>query len=74
MGNCFYFLRPNNEKAVTVSSISNDVVFGQMDATGGKILEGFENMLAKVMLPALQVQEVTMTYHKTEVYRYSPRG
>ena len=29
-----------------------------IDCTGGKLLECFENMMAKIMLPALKSQEV----------------
>jgi hypothetical protein len=33
-----------------------------MDCSGGKLLEGFESMMAKIMLPALKSQEVSFIY------------
>lgn len=49
----FYFLRASNAKAITTSNVSNEINFGVLDASNGKLLDGVEKMLAMVMLPAL---------------------
>lgn len=52
-GMLFYFLRASNAKAITTSNVSNEINFGVLDASNGKLLDGVEKMLAMVMLPAL---------------------
>ena len=52
-GFCYYFLRPFNNKAISVQNIANEVNFGVLDATDGKLLDAVEKMLAHVILPAL---------------------
>jgi len=56
-GICYYFLRPENEKAVTDKTIANDIFFGTVDCTGGKLLDGMETIFSKVMMPVLKAQE-----------------
>ena len=52
-GVMYYFLRPSNAKAISVANISNEVNFGIIDASNGKLLQSVEQMLSNVMLPAL---------------------
>lgn len=52
-GVVYYFLRATNSKAISVANISNEVNFGVIDATNGKLLDAVEKMLASVLLPAL---------------------
>jgi dynein heavy chain len=52
-GILFYFVRATNTKAISVASVSNEVNFGVIDATNGKLLDAIEKMLAAVILPAL---------------------
>ena len=52
-GILFYFIRTTNTKAITPANISNEVNFGTIDASNGKLLENVEKMLASVLLPAL---------------------
>lgn len=56
-GIAFYFLRPNATKNISVQNIANEVNFGQLDATNGKLLDAVEKMLAQVILPALSGSE-----------------
>ena len=56
-GILFYFLRTNNSKAITVQNIANEVNFGVLDATNGRLLDSVEKMLKKVLLPALSSLE-----------------
>lgn len=51
-GHAYYFLK-SNTKAITASNIANEVNFGVLDATNGKLLDAVEKMLANVILPAL---------------------
>jgi dynein heavy chain len=46
-------LRSSNTKAISVSNIANEVNFGIIDASNGKLLDAVEKMLASVILPAL---------------------
>ncbi len=46
-------MRTSNSKAITPANISNEVNFGVIDATNGKLLEAVERLLALVLLPAL---------------------
>ncbi|XP_072018853.1 LOW QUALITY PROTEIN: dynein axonemal heavy chain 5-like [Amphiura filiformis] len=55
-GMCYFFIR-SSSKAITASNIANEVNFGSVDATGGKILDGFQKLLSLVMVPALKSQE-----------------
>ena len=48
----------SNEKAITTSNMSAEVNFGILDCTGGKLLQGFEGFMSKIMLPAVKSQEV----------------
>ena len=56
-GIAYYFLRPSNTKAITVSNIANEVNFGVLDASNGKLLDAVEKMLGSVLLPALSSLE-----------------
>ena len=54
-GICVFFLRPNPTKAVTVASISDELVCGQLDTSDGQsILEVLQEYLSQVMVPALK--------------------
>lgn len=53
LGTAFYFLRSVNTKAITVQNIANEVNFGIIDGSNGKLLDSVEKMLTKVILPAL---------------------
>jgi dynein heavy chain len=46
-------LRTSNSKAITPANIANEVNFGVIDASNGKLLEAVERLLALVLLPAL---------------------
>ena len=56
-GICLFFLRTTT-KAITPQNIAQEVNFGTMDCTGGKILAGFEKTLSKIFLPSLKSLEV----------------
>ncbi len=49
----YYFLRTANQKAITAQNIANEINFGIIDGSNGKLLDSVENMLKKVLLPAL---------------------
>ncbi|KAK3724620.1 hypothetical protein RRG08_041104 [Elysia crispata] len=55
-GICLFFLRTTT-KAITPQNIAQEVNFGTMDCTGGKILAGFEKTLSKIFLPSLKSLE-----------------
>lgn len=55
-GICYFFLRIN-DRPITTANIANEVNFGLIDANDGKLLSGIENMLAKVLVPALKSQQ-----------------
>lgn len=53
-GVCVFFIRPNTSKPVTVASISEELMCGQLDTTEGRsILEVLQEYLSEVMVPAL---------------------
>ena len=53
-GVCVFFLRPNPTKPVTVASISEELMCGQLDTSDGRsILEVIQEYLSEVMVPAL---------------------
>ncbi|CAF0752408.1 unnamed protein product [Didymodactylos carnosus] len=56
-GVLYYFVRPNQTTAVTPQNIVNEVVFGQLDATNGKMLESIEQLLGSILIPLLQQYE-----------------
>ncbi|CAF1413331.1 unnamed protein product, partial [Adineta ricciae] len=56
-GSLYYFIRPNSTKAITSASISSDVVFGQLDASNGKMLESIDQLLANIVIPLLNQYE-----------------
>nr|XP_039256499.1 dynein heavy chain 5, axonemal-like [Styela clava] len=56
IGVCYYFVRTIS-KPITSANIANEVNFGIIDASDGNLLKALENVLAKVMVPALQAQE-----------------
>jgi dynein heavy chain len=53
-GLALFFVRTNNEKEVTNQTIVNEINFGMMDASGGKILEAMETYLSSSLIPALK--------------------
>jgi len=46
---------------MTCIVILQEVVFMLMDSSKSSILEGFERLLGKILIPALQQQEVLKT-------------
>ncbi|XP_043921456.1 dynein axonemal heavy chain 5-like [Protopterus annectens] len=56
IGTCLFFLR-TTEKPITTANVSQEVNFGMIQCSGGNILQGLENLLTQVMLPALRSQE-----------------
>ncbi|XP_053396215.1 dynein axonemal heavy chain 5-like isoform X3 [Mercenaria mercenaria] len=55
-GVCLYFLRTTN-KAIAVNNIANEVNFGMMDCSKGRILAGLEKHLSSIVLPSLRSLE-----------------
>ncbi|CAF4116331.1 unnamed protein product [Rotaria sp. Silwood2] len=56
-GVLYYFVRPNQPKAITPANIVNEVVFGQLDASNGKMLESIDQLLANMLIPLFQQYE-----------------
>jgi len=54
---CLYFLRTTN-KAITPANIAQEVNFGSMDCSSGRILKGLESHMSNIVLPALRSLEV----------------
>ncbi|KAK3576985.1 hypothetical protein CHS0354_005992 [Potamilus streckersoni] len=52
-GICLYFIRITT-KAITVGNISNEVNFGTVDCSGGRVLFGFEKHFQNIVLPSLK--------------------
>ena len=52
-GVLFYFLRTSSSKAITSANVSQEVNFGIIDASNGKLLDAVEKLLSSVMVPAL---------------------
>jgi hypothetical protein len=52
-GSVFYFLRINKDKAITVQNVYNDVCFGLLDASSGKLIDAVEKLVSKIYLPCL---------------------
>jgi len=61
-GVLYYFVRPNQPKAVTPANIVTEVVFGQLDASNGKMLESIDQLLANILIPLLQQYEVCFDF------------
>jgi hypothetical protein len=61
-GKCLFFLRQATDKAISNNNIANDVLFMWMDCSSGKLLQSFENMMSKIMVPALKSQEVSLQF------------
>ena len=57
-GFLYYFVRTNQPKAITSANIVTEVVFGQLDASNGKMLESIDQLLANILIPLLQQYEV----------------
>ncbi|XP_071801151.1 dynein axonemal heavy chain 5-like isoform X2 [Asterias amurensis] len=55
-GMCYFFVRPTS-KPITNQNIAQEINYGMMDASNGKILDGLQTLLKKVMVPALKGQE-----------------
>lgn len=53
-----FFLRINNDYKITVENIASEVTFMWMDCSNGSIIEGFESVLSKVLVPVLKSQKV----------------
>nr|QWY73219.1 dynein heavy chain 5 [Hofstenia miamia] len=54
LGVCLYFIRVNVEKNITNQNLAQDVNFGMVDATGGKVLDAIESHLESVTVPSLK--------------------
>ena len=52
-GNAFYFLRISKDKSITVSNVFNEVCFGVLDGSSGKLIDAVEKMVSKIYLPCL---------------------
>lgn len=52
---CYFFLRTIT-KAISTSNIVNEVNFGMINAQDGGLLKGIEDLLGRVMVPALKAQ------------------
>ena len=46
-----------NDKSITTANIANEVNFGMIEANEGGLLKGVEELLGKVMVPALRAQD-----------------
>ena len=56
-GRCFYFLKTSG-KVITTANVVNEVNFGVIEAGGSAgLLGGVQQLLTKVMIPALKAQE-----------------
>jgi hypothetical protein len=70
-GVLYYFVRPNQPKAITSANIVTEVVFGQLDASNGKMLESIDQLLANILIPLLQQYEVcVLIYLKKKIKIY----
>lgn len=56
-GVCLFFLRTNPEKAITTNNVSSEVTFMWMDCSGGNVLEEFEGMMKRVLIPVAKTQQ-----------------
>ncbi|XP_076808265.1 dynein axonemal heavy chain 5-like [Clavelina lepadiformis] len=54
-GICYFFVRTIT-KSISTSNIANEVNFGFIDAREGGLLKGIEELLGRVMVPALKAQ------------------
>ena len=54
-GVCYFFVRTTS-KQISTSNIANEVNFGIIDAKEGGLLRGIEDLLGRVMVPALKAQ------------------
>ncbi|XP_077977872.1 dynein axonemal heavy chain 5-like isoform X2 [Glandiceps talaboti] len=55
-GICYFFIRTTN-KAIQIQNIAQDINFGSIDASNGKILQGCERFLSKVIVQAIKAQD-----------------
>ncbi|XP_070190341.1 dynein axonemal heavy chain 5-like isoform X2 [Littorina saxatilis] len=74
-GICLYFLRVT-QKAITIQNIGQEVNFGTLDATGGKVLSGMEKHLSRIVLPALKSLEQwgTLTVERPQATEEEEEG
>ena len=56
-GTVYYFLRVSKEKAIAIGNIANDICFGLLDASSGKLIDAVEKMVSKIYLPCLTTLE-----------------
>lgn len=54
-GVCYFFVRTTS-KGISTSNIANEVNFSILDAREGGVLKGVEEILGRVMVPALKAQ------------------
>lgn len=54
----FFFLRINVSREVSSETINKDVCFMWVDCSGDQLLQSMEDMMAKIVVPALRSQEV----------------
>nr|XP_055038161.1 dynein axonemal heavy chain 5 isoform X2 [Misgurnus anguillicaudatus] len=56
-GQCLFFVRGTNNKAITTTNISQEVNFSMLDCSEGNILQALDLLFSQVMNPAIQAQE-----------------
>lgn len=56
---CYIFLRMT-DKALTVANIASEVVFQQLDASGGNMVQSLANYFEKLIIPLLENNEVSL--------------
>ena len=57
-GLCLFFLKTNTDCKITVENIASEVTFMWMDCSDGNIIEGFESIMSKILVPVLKSQKV----------------
>ncbi|VDP74906.1 unnamed protein product [Echinostoma caproni] len=63
-GVCYIFLRVT-EKALTVANIANEVVFQQLDGSGGNLVQSLVDYFEKLVIPLLENMDDWGTLGKT---------
>ena len=64
-GVCFMFMRTTS-KALTPNNISTEVIFQMLDASNGKFIPAFEQMLTQAVLPLCKHLEVWQRVQEPE--------
>ena len=53
---CYFFLK-TIDKPITVANVTNEVNFGMIEAANDGLLRGIEQLISRVMVPALKAQD-----------------